>query len=356
MSKTILPVVLLLLALAAGPCYGAQVQRAELELLRCGAIYRDDFSSGSPSGRPWRIWPSPKGEGSFVRFENGEFRASAAGVVWGRTTDGDCAVAADVAHEPGTARYYCQQVHLCAGAGGSADYSVQGLLTTDGKRAYCVSEYHTEPGTEGVTLGYVRDPKNAVDGVSWVDDGRLRTVLVERNAETQLGTVYARPDAEWVQCGRPRRFPYGGLGVELKTYARIANGKPAIGRWDNYRIYPRPGSHCVCVRIVAQDGRPIDEPGLTIQFLDRDGDALVSHVRVHQGKALLPLRDASWIGYPVSCRLRLVRGASLCGEGVIESRGVDGLYPADAWEMKVQWPPAQTLPLPATQPATQPTL
>jgi len=179
-------------------------------------------------------------------------------------------------------------------------------------------------------------------------------VLVERHAETHRATVYAQLDDGWAQCGRPRRFPYGGLGVELKTYTAGLDQQPAVARWDNYCIYPRPGSHYVCVRVVSLDGSLVNEPGLSVQLLDAGGKRLVAQAPLFQGRGLLTLRNAPWIGYPVSCTLRLVRGNSLCAEGTIASDGVEGLYPADAWEMKVRWPPGKTLPLPATTPSKRP--
>ncbi len=354
MRRYLLLTIAVLSSLSEGFCDGEQTPPAEMTLLRCGAIYRDDFSAGSPSSAPWRIWPAPKGKNAFVRFSDGEFQASGGGIVWGRTSDGDCAVAADVGHEPGTAPYGYQQVHLCAGAGGSADYSVQAFLTTDRKRMVCVSEYHTEVGTEGVTTGYLRDPQSPSQGASWPNDGRLRTVLVQRNAETQLGTVYARLDDGWAQCGRSRRFPFGGLGVELKTYAGSLDSQSAVARWDNFRIYPRPGSHNVCLRVVSSAGQLIKEPGLSVQLLDAAGKQLVSQARLYQGLCLLSLRNTPWLSYPVSGRVRLVRDDSLCAEGVISADGVEGLFPADVWEMKVAWPPTRTLPLSKVTPAKRP--
>ena len=181
--------------------YGADgaPPKARLKLMHCGAIYRDDFNSGSPGRTPWRIWPAPKADAAFVRFEEGELRASGGGIVWARTADGDCAVAADVGHLAGTAPYLYQQVHLCAGSGGSADYSVQAYLTTDGKRTFCFSEYHTEVGTEGITRGDRRDPRNPTDAARSPSHARLRTGPVERHGETQ-------PRPIWRWRGRSARW------------------------------------------------------------------------------------------------------------------------------------------------------
>ncbi len=130
--------------------------------------------------------------------------------------------------------------------------------------------------------------------------------------------------------------------------------------FDNVRVYPRPESHHVGVRLVRanggaiwyreNDGWPpkiIDKEGkarsiedLEAQLGTRDGKTQVAALRsANMGFYLLPLKNAPWDVYPVAAELRvLLDGQALGSPPSIESRGVRGLCPDDVYEIVIPEP------------------
>jgi hypothetical protein len=123
------------------------------------------------------------------------------------------------------------------------------------------------------------------------------------------------------------------------------------------RIYPRPESHHVGIRLVRANGREIwfreddgwppkiiDAAGTTrsiedleVQLWTEGGKMQVASVRsANMGFYLLPLKDAPWDVYPVAAEIRVVLdGKPLGPPQRIECQGVHGLYPDDVYNVVI---------------------
>jgi hypothetical protein len=183
---------------------------------------------------------------------------------------------------------------------------------------------------------------------------------VEMDAGTNLCTIWVKDGDRWRQVGPPVELLLRTTHCEVKYRGGLPPKGPvqttSRGWFDDVRIYPRPQSHPVGVRLVTRarsqvwsrtegDGWPPkirvgDGPersieDLAVELWSADGKTLVSRVQSqNMGFYLLPLKDAAWDVYPVSARLRLtLDGRQLGQDVVIPVNGLDGLYPDDVWDL-----------------------
>ena len=123
-------------------------------------------------------------------------------------------------------------------------------------------------------------------------------------------------------------------------------------------MYPSPEDHYVTVRLQRGDGGgpglgagerwppvafgpagvEVGEDELVVRLYARDGATLVDQAvaRPGDGYALLKLDASPWDVYPAAAIIRVFIGGSQLGpDHVIESAGVEGLYPDDVYLIEI---------------------
>jgi hypothetical protein len=192
--------------------------------------------------------------------------------------------------------------------------------------------------------------------------GRGFLCRLSLSGDTNLVELSVKTDDGWRVICPPVALPLRTVHTEVKLHGShaaplgAANVVTESQAWfDNVRIYPRPDSHHVGIRLVRPDGREIwyrendgwppkiiDAQGqvrsiedLEVQLWTADGKAQVAAIRsANMGFYLLPLKDAPWNVYPVAAEIRVLLDGKPLGSPLrIESQGVRGLYPDDVYNV-----------------------
>jgi hypothetical protein len=185
---------------------------------------------------------------------------------------------------------------------------------------------------------------------------------IDLNGETNLAELWVQAQGGWKRICDPIEVPLRTVHAEVKLNGNLtvkagAAPETTSQAWfDNVRIYPRPQSHHVGIRLVGAGGDPMytyergwppmimDAAGnvrkisdLQVELRTEDGSQLVASMRsTNFGFYLLPLKDAPWDIYPVAAQVRVLLDGELLGVPLrIESKGSAGLYPDDVYEVLV---------------------
>lgn len=192
-------------------------------------------------------------------------------------------------------------------------------------------------------------------------DGFLARVSL--NGATNLCTAEVR-DAEgvWHTLTETTCLLLRTTHCEVKMRQRYPGPEPAdesAGWFDDVRIYPRPESHPVMVRLRRPDGSHIfsrgesghewppqiiiaDQPprsleDLVVELSTADGETFVCAVQSSNlGDYMLPLGEAPWDVYPVSATIRLRLGDRDLGAVTVPLDGLSGLYPDAVIDLTVE--------------------
>ena len=239
-------------------------------------------------------------------------------------------------------------VHLCGSGPLSPDYWFEVQLR-DGAGGSATA--HTEVSTPRgePAQGYQGPYALPADG----NQGHLVKVECEAATATCSGSVEV--SGAWWRIGDAFEVPARESHLELKTAGGVNGGGSSRIWFDDCRIYPRPATHDVSVMLRRRDGsspiptglEPVcfdgeDEPipgcDLRVQLLTADGATVIDETRVGRsfGFAMLRLARAPWSLYPVAARIRVLAGERPLGpDQIIESAGVEGLYPDDVYVLTI---------------------
>ena len=194
---------------------------------------------------------------------------------------------------------------------------------------------------------------------------------LELDAGNNLCTPWVYDGKSWRQLDDPIELLVRTIHCEIKVLHREAPGllwtpsgsenAQTTAWFDDVRIYPRPRTHPVMVRLVLKDGssplfrtatgtviwppkfqvaggpeRSVED--IVVQLWTADGKRRISSVQSQlEGWYLLPLKDAPWDLYPQGARIRLLLDGKVWGQEVeIPVRGLDGLYPDDVWDLVLE--------------------
>lgn len=342
------------LPIVEGPVAVRRVER--------GALLVEPFAGTEPDLSTWRVWHSDPDRASFA-VRDGRFELIAEGDVghnglWQLA----CAKYKDVAL---VARMDVRSdgpdpqplaLHLCGGdATRSPDHWTEIVMYDEGPRAR-FSYWSTAPNG-----AFAYDPASEVVLDRHGSEGFL--AKVELDAGTNLATTWVRDDGVWRQVGPAVELLLRTVHCEVKFRGGLPAKGPGVttsrGWFSELRMYPRPETHPVGVRLVREDGSQIWSRGadeawppkirvgdgpersiedLAVELWTLDGAMLVSRIQSqNMGYYMLPLNSAPWDAYPVAARLRLVLDGQPLGQDVaVPLDGLDGLYPDDVWNLVVR--------------------
>ena len=322
----------------------------------CGAPIRDDFDAPRINEALWRIWTtdpdrfvSEQRDGRYWIHVTGAVGYNGlSSLVEMETRDIVAVCRAGVDSTDGALHYGI--MHVCGSGRFSPDHWFEiDLRDGEGKKASASVVMVVPTETDDKYRGSYDLPLPAKDGYL------LKIVCDGATHECQ---GFAKVHADWWALGDPFEVPARATHLEIKTNGAEEKGRSSTIWFDDCRVYPRPQTHYVTVMLVradgqspgarGDDGRPIcfdgennEIPGcdLTVRLYAADGKTLVSeaHSGPAFGYALLPLSHAPWDTYPVAAVLRVFwKDVQLGPDHVIESRGVEGLYPDDVYTLALE--------------------
>ncbi len=323
-----------------------------LERVNDGAPVRDDFEAGAIDTQLWRIWHS---DPQTVRLEqrDGRFWIHARGTVGYNglvsrvdmpTRDVVAVCRMGISSPQGG--LHGAILHVCGSGRWSPDHWFELSLRA------------TPAGAARATIGASIPPEHrgGYRGVYWLPsagaEGYLTKVVCESATNQCRGFV--RAGSEWWQIGDAFEVPARRTHLEIKTMGPDKEGASTTMWFDDCRLYPRPETHYVTVVLQRPDGRhPGDAVGggdhqicfdernqeipgceFTVKLFAADGATLVAETRTGAafGYGMLKLERAPWELYPAAAVIRVFAGDRQIGpDHVIESRGVEGLYPDDVY-------------------------
>jgi hypothetical protein len=334
-------------------------------LVESGAILAEDFDRPRLDRSRWRVWQE-NAEQTSVRQQDGRLVLQAEGDIghnglWGLTTAKykDVVLVGEMGIRSQGPSPHRLALHLCGGDGTrSPDHWVEIDLVDRGKQV------RFSP-MAALPLGLDRQQDHYLDLAPRPEGGFLCRLTL--TGDTNLVALDVKTSEGWRDICPPVLLPLRTIHTEIKLHGSTAAAPDApqeVTRseawFDNVRIYPRPESHHVGIRLVDTNGRDIwfrEDGGWPPRFIDRQGETRsLEELEVQLWTAggqtqvaasrsanfafyLLPLRNAPWDVYPVAAEIRLLlNGKPLAPPVRIESQGVRGLYPDDVYEVVVAEP------------------
>ena len=326
-----------------------------------GAILAEDFDSPQLDQTRWRVWQQ-NADLTNVRQAEGRLALSGRGELghnglWGLVTAKykDVVLIGEMDIRSSGGPGHRLALHLCGGDGArSPDHWVEIDMVDLGEKARFTAMAALPIGMERRQDQFLELPRTP-------DRGFLCRVSL--NSATGLAELDVKTAEGWRAVCAPIELPLRTVHAEIKLHGN--QGLPESARntvseawFDQVRIYPRPENHHVGIRLVRPNGGPIwfreddgwppkisDPAGrsrsiedLEVQLWTADGKTMVTGVRsANMGFYLLPLKNAPWDLYPVAAQVRVVLDGKLLGPPLqIESRGVDGLYPDDVFDVVIR--------------------
>lgn len=351
---------------AASEPQGAIRAVTGIRLLERGAVLADDFEGRQMDDRHWRLWQMDPAK-TVVEQKGGRLELTVTGSVAhnGVTSQPtvkykDVVLVAEMDIRSQGAEPHHLALHLCGGdSTRSPDHWTEVNVIDLGDMARLATLTARPETTDNrqaeQTLVLPHPP------------GKGFLCRIELNGSTNLAALSVKTPEGWRPIADPIDLNLRTIHTELKVDGYdVAPGGPrpeTVSRawFDNVRIYPRPQSHSVGVRLVTPAGEPIwrrpndgwppiftDASGrtrrideLTVQLLTADGSRVVaSSQSKNMGFYLLPLKDAPWDVYPVSAQIRVLLDGKPLGDParieVREGRATEGLYPDDVYNVVME--------------------
>ncbi len=325
-----------------------------LERVHSAAIIRDDFESESVDERIWKVKPA---DPNLVRMAqtDGRFRIDVTGRVGhpglvsvAEMDSRDVVLLCRTGIESRDGARHESLVHLCGSGRWSPDNWIEVQISdAGGGAAEAVLVVSVPPPFAGGAKGPLKLPHPAHDGY---------LVRIACEGATHLCRGSVQVDGGWLPVGDAFEIPARTARVEIKAQSWNGDVKSSTSWFDDCRAYPRPETHYVTVALRGTDRRPPGAPvpghwitagfnarnekftygDVSLRLYAADGVTLVDETTVDGGMdvGLLRLTKAPWDTYPVPAVIRvLVKGEPIGPDHLIESRGVEGLYPDDVYTL-----------------------
>ncbi|MCU0963372.1 MAG: hypothetical protein MUF48_25050 [Pirellulaceae bacterium] len=327
-----------------------------IRLIERGAILVEDFDSRDLDLTRWRVWQNHP-DRTTVRPDGGRLRITARGRIameglWGLTTAKykDVVLVGEMDIRSTGAAPHRLALHLCGGDGlRSPDHWVEILMSDLGDKARFF------PST-ALPAGLDRRPDQYIELPHPPGQGFLCRLTL--SGDTNLTELEVKAPDGWRRICDPIELPLRTVHTEVKLHSQLGSARgdketTSQAWFDNVRIYPRPPSHHIGIRLVRPDGNHIwvrqnggwppkitDPQGrlrsiedIEVQLRTEDGTVVSSVRSAHMGFYLLPLKDAPWDVYPVAAEVRVLLDGTSLGEPLkIECHGLNGLYPDDVYD------------------------
>jgi hypothetical protein len=332
---------------------------AEIRLLERGAILAEDFEGPKLDETRWRVWQMTA-DRTAVRQQHGRLEITArgpvrmeglAGLTFAKYKDVVLVGEMDV-RSRGPAPHQLA-LHLCGGDGKrSPDNWVELRMVDLGATVQFV------PGVS-IPPEFSRFPQQLVELPHPPGRGFLCQVALDAN--TNLATMSVRTTEGWQRICDPVELPLRTVHTEVKFKGQRESrdpGETSSEAWfDNVRLYPRPETHHVGIRlvdargdpiwfrrngswppsVVAPDGHEHSITDLEVQLRTKDGKTVATARTEEFAFFLLPLRHAPWDVYPVAAEIIVTLAGKPLGPPLaIYSGGVNGLYPDDVYEVSMR--------------------
>lgn len=332
---------------------------AAIRLAERGAILVESFDAKNLDKAKWRVWQEHP-DRTTVAQEEGRLNLTARGPIghnglWGLVTAKykDVVLVSEMDIRSSGASPHRLALHLCGGDGArSPDHWVEIDMVDLGDMA------RFSP-MAALPVGLNRQQEQFVELPHPAGQGFLCRLTL--SGDTNLTELSVKTAAGWQRICDPIELPLRTIHTEVKLHGSqgTADAQETTSQawFDSVRIYPRPESHHVGIRLVRPDGgeiwfredngwppkiidpqgqvRPIED--IDVQLRTADGKHVASVRSSNMGFYLLPLKDAPWDVYPVAAEVRVLLDGTLLGAPLpIECRGADGLYPDDVYEVVMQ--------------------
>jgi len=316
--------------------------------------FRDAFDGAAVDTGRWRIWLSnpsrarvEQGDGRLWIEADGEvgYNGLAARVrLPMRDVVAVCRAGVDSTQVPG----HYAIVHLCGSGPLSPDnwFEVQLRAGAAGGALALIKVSTPDAGKSNPYPGPYTLPG---------DGARGHLVRIDCDGRTSTCTGRVQTPGGWWQIGDPFEVPARESHLEIKTAGGAPGGSSRIW-FDDCRLYPSPATHQVGVLLRRRDGTPpapaegqavcfdrdnapITGCDLRVQLLEADGVTLIDETTVGTsfGFAMLRLPADGETVYPIAARVRVLAGEIPLGpDQVIESHGVEGLYPDDVYVLTIE--------------------
>ncbi|MHB0960054.1 MAG: hypothetical protein ACYC0X_20035 [Pirellulaceae bacterium] len=330
-----------------------------IRLVERGAILAEDFDAQDLDTTRWRVWQEHP-DRTTVGQDNGRLNLTARGPIghnglWGLTTAKykDVVLVGEMDIRSQGSSPHRLALHLCGGDGvRSPDHWVEIDMVDLGDKA------RFSP-MAALPLGLDRHQDQSLELPHPPEKNFLCRLTL--NGDTNLTELSVKSAAGWQRICDPIELPLRTIHTEVKLHGiqGTAGAEETTSQawFDNVRIYPRPESHHVGIRLVRSDGGQIwfradngwppkitDSEGNTrsiedieVQLRTTDEKLITSMRSSNMGFYLLPLKDAPWDVYPVAAEVRVLLDGKMLGKPLqIECSKMKGLYPDDVYEVVIQ--------------------
>ena len=330
-----------------------------IRLIERGAILAEDFDAKDMDRAKWRVWQE-NADRTTVGQEDGRLNLTARGPIghnglWGLTTAKykDVVLVAEMDIRSLGSSPHRLALHLCGGDGvRSPDHWVEIDMVDLGDKV------RFSP-MAALPLGLDRHYDQSLELPHLAEKSFLCRLTL--NGGTNLTELSVKTGEGWQRICDPIELPLRTIHTEVKLHGSQGTTgaeETASQAWfDNVRIYPRPESHHVGIRLVRPDGgqiwfrenggwppKIIDSSGKTrsiedmeVRLCTADGKPVASVRSSNMGFYLVPLKDARWDVYPVAAEVRVMLDGKVLGKPLqIECNGMKGLYPDDVYDVMLQ--------------------
>jgi hypothetical protein len=320
-----------------------------------GTVIRDGFDSDRIDERLWEVKDHGAGEAA-VEQKGGRLRITLSGPTGynglvGRTQidSRDLVLVCRMGIDSPPGSLHRGLLHLCGSGPWSPDNWIE--IAVGGSSA----------GTDAYLNFHVPEE---IDTSDWLPvtlptpAGEGGLFEISCDSASHLCRAYVRSGGDWRPIGKAFEVPARGSHVELKSEGWLDPGLRSVVWFDDLRLYPSPESRYITVVLRRKDGggpglgaggrwppvafdpanREMSERGIVVRLYARDGTTLVSGAiaSLGDGFALIRLDATPWDVYPVPAVIRVFTGEKQIGpDHVIESAGVDGLYPDDVYTLEI---------------------
>jgi len=299
-----------------------------IKLIERGALLVEDFDAAEMNAKLWRIAHQDP-ELTTVAQKGGRLELTGRGLIrmngfWGvgGVKHKDVALVGEMDIRSTGAPPHRLALHLCGGDGRrSPDHWTEIAMVDLGDKARFSPASALPEGFDRRAGQFLELPH---------PPGRGFLCRIDLNGVTNLAELWVKAEDGWKQICDPIELPLRTVHTEVKLNGNhgVKPGTPpdvtSQAWFDNVRIYPRPQSHHVGIRLVGPRGGPIysregggwppmitDAAGkvrkisdLKVELRTDDGSQLVASVQsTNFGFYLLPLKDAPWDVYPVAAQV-----------------------------------------------------